>query len=307
MRRTQHPVFHEADDRQKADPGRSFHPSVSGGGSMTEIIFTKRAGRQGEVGLFVDTPVFDAEWTSLKLGVEVKAECTVPANLRYLKFFWALVGKVTENSPDGFLDKQDCADRILLEARHFKMVYDHRREKSEMRVKSISGLSGDTWIRLLRRVTDVVVMKYLPGMDQNVLKAEIEAMVGVTTDPEPPKRAPRAKQSPAVGQEEAGKEVQQPDLPSSASNGDVQPAGSSPNENRPGSPTNEAEYIAAARSWIRKQTASHEDARSYFDGDHHVAMRRACKVSIGTRNMLRRELSEHYEQKGRENAKEASG
>ena len=91
---------------------------------MVEIIFTKRVGRAGEMGLFVDTPIFDEEWSSLKVGSEVKAECTVPANLRYLKFFWAMVGKVADNSPDCFLDKDDCKERILLEARHFKAVFD---------------------------------------------------------------------------------------------------------------------------------------------------------------------------------------
>jgi hypothetical protein len=174
---------------------------------MTEIIFRKRRAQPNEVGLFLDTEVFREEFSSLPMDAEVKAECTVPANLKYLKFFWALIGKVSENSPDGFLDKKDCADRILLEVKHFKLIHDHLRNKSELRVKSISGLSADTWIRLLRRVTDVVVMKFLPSMDRNVLKAEIEAMVGVTDTPDPaPKnkrprtKAPAPKQSLAEGQ-----------------------------------------------------------------------------------------------------------
>lgn len=205
---------------------------------MVEIIFTKRAGRQGEIGLFVDTPVFDAEWTSLKLGAEVKAECTVPANLKYLKFFWALVGKVADNSPDGFLDKQDCADRILLEARHFKAVHDHLRNKTEIRPKSVSGLSGDFWIRLLRRVTDVVVMKFLPGMDRNVLKSEIEAMVGVIDVAPKRRRKNRPANNGAQGDEVKRKEVQQADT-SSASNGDGAPTGSLPNRGRSESATEE--------------------------------------------------------------------
>jgi len=70
-----------------------------------------------------------------------------------------------------------------------------------------------------------------------------------------------------------------------------QPAGSPPQEDRPGPPTNEAEYVTAARVWIKKQTASHEDARAYFEGDHHVITAPHLRVSIGTRNLLRRELA----------------
>lgn len=174
-----------------------------------EIIFTKRKARIGEMGLFLDTDVFRDEFSSLPIGAEVKAECTVPSNLKYLKFFWALVDKVAENSPDGFLDKRDCADRVLLEAKHFKLVHDPIRNKAELRIKSVSGLSADTWIRLLRRVTHVVVTKFMLGMDQNALTAEIEAMVGFST-PEPPKRR-KTKKSLAEGQSNRKEVVGSPD------------------------------------------------------------------------------------------------
>ncbi len=263
---------------------------------MTEIIFRKRKALPGEVGLFLDTEVFREEFSSLPMDAEVKAECTVPANLKYLKYFWGLATKVGANSPDGFLDKQDCADRLLLEARHAKFVHDNLRNKTEIKPKSISGLSADTWIRLLRRVTDVVVMKFLPGMDRNVLKAEIEAMVGVTaTDPEPkPRRASRSTaRKPADDGPATAKGVQPDEVSDGLSS--VAPADSPPPEGRPEGPTNEESYIAACRSWIKKQEATHEDARAYFEGEHHVALRQKCGVKIGVRNMLRRELADKYE------------
>lgn len=145
-----------------------------------EIIFRKRVAQPGEVGLFVETPIFDEEWSSLPMGAEVKAECTVPANLKYLKFFMALVGKIVDNTPENrFLDKEDCRHELALQARHYKAVHDPLRNKTELRPRSISNLSADTWIRLLRRCTHVVITHYLPGMEENVLKAEISAMLGM--------------------------------------------------------------------------------------------------------------------------------
>ena len=280
---------------------------------MVEIIFTKRAAKAGEMGLFVDNQVFDEEFRSLKIGAEVKAECTVPANLRYLKFFWALVGKVADNSPDNFLDKEDCAHRILIEARHYKAVHDHLRDKTEIKAKSVSGLSGDTWIRLLKRVTWVVTDKFLPGMDENTLKAEIEAMIGPDTAPSAPREAaaPKRRKAPAAPNPS-------PEPPQAATDPNPAPQPTPPDRKEeqaagegeagtvadPGraGPTNESEYIAACRAWIAKQTASHVDARAYFEGDHHVALRQKCGVGIGTRNMLRRELAAKYEEET-ENAK----
>lgn len=143
---------------------------------MVEIIFRKRQGHAGEMGLFVESPVFEEEWSSLKIGAEVKAECTVPAHLGYLKFFHLLVDKVADNC-DWLLDKADAKERILLEARHYKTVHDPLRNKTEIKARSVAGLSGDNWIRLLRRCSFVVAAKFIPGMDENDLKAEIEKMI----------------------------------------------------------------------------------------------------------------------------------
>ena len=145
---------------------------------MVEILFRKRKANPGEMGLFIESPIFEEEWFSLKIGAEIKAECTVPANLKYVRFFHALASKVADNS-DRFVDKDDAKQQILLDARHFKTIYDPLRNKAEVKAKSVAGLSGDTWIRLLRRCTHVVLTKYLPDMEENTLKAEIEKMIGI--------------------------------------------------------------------------------------------------------------------------------
>lgn len=260
-----------------------------------EILFRKRLGREGEMGLFVETPVFDEEWQSLKIGAEVKAICTVPAHLRYVKFFHALCGKVADNC-DWLLDKDDAKERILLEARHFKAVHDPLRNKTEIKAKSVAGLSGDQWIRLLRRCTHVVVTKFIPGMDDNALKAEIEAMIG----PEMPASAPEPPSAPKVARQrkrdpEPSHEVQEP---ASGTAGNANPAApsASPSEDaRPaGAPTNEAEYLAAARNWIARQT-DHAAALAYLDDTPQIELRAKCRLSVGAGKMIRRELAEHCE------------
>jgi hypothetical protein len=143
----------------------------------TEIVMRKRKANPGEVGLFVDSPIWDEQFSSIKLGAEVKAVVTVPNNLKYLKFFWALCDKLADNC-NWIVDKEDARDKLLLEARHAEYFYDHVRQKSEIRPKSIAGLSGDKWIRLLRRCSYAVVTKFIPGMNENELKTEIEVMIG---------------------------------------------------------------------------------------------------------------------------------
>lgn len=161
---------------------------------MVEIILRKRKAHAGEVGLFLDSSgVFDEEWSSLPHDVDIKAECTVPANLKYLKFYWALVGKIVDNSPEyRFLDKESCSDELKLQARHYKAVHDPLRGKTELKPRSIANLSADTWIRLLRRCTHIVITQYLPGMEEGALKAEIEAMLGMDVFAPAPK-SPKPK------------------------------------------------------------------------------------------------------------------
>lgn len=145
---------------------------------MTEIIFTKRAARQGEMGLFVDTPIFEDEWSSIRIGAQVVAECTVPETAKYRKFFHALVGKLADNCEWLNGDKDFAKEALLLECRHATYHHDKLRGKTEIKAKTTRNLSSDQWIRLLRRASHAVTTKFIPGMPENELKAEIAAMIG---------------------------------------------------------------------------------------------------------------------------------
>ena len=141
------------------------------------MSFRKRVAKPGEIGLFVDTQVFDEEWQSLRIGAEVVAECTVPETAKYRKFFHALCGKLAENVDwfDG--DKDFAKEQLLLECRHATYHHDKLRGKTEIRAKSTKNLSSDQWIRLLKRASHAVTTKFIPGMKDNELKREIEVMI----------------------------------------------------------------------------------------------------------------------------------
>ncbi len=143
-----------------------------------ELVLVKRKAKEGEVGLFLDNGCFDEEWQSLPMGQDIKAECTVPANLKYLKFWWALMGMLCDNT-EAFVDKRDASNRILLEARHYRIVQEPLTGKTEIKPRSVSNLSADAWIRLLKRCAHVVITQFMPGMTEGVLKDEIAKMLGM--------------------------------------------------------------------------------------------------------------------------------
>ncbi len=128
--------------------------------------------------MFVESPIWDAEWSSIRIGAEVVAECSVPETAKYRKFFHALVGKLADNCDWLNGDKDYAKEVLLLECRHATYHHDKLRGKTEIRAKKTRDLSGDQWIRLLRRASHAVTTKFIPGMAENELKAEIEAMIG---------------------------------------------------------------------------------------------------------------------------------
>lgn len=144
---------------------------------MVEIVYTKRKGRDGEIGLFVDSEIWSEEWSSIRVGAEVVAECTVPETAKYRKFFHALCGMLAQNCDWLNGDRDFAKQQLLLECRHATYHHDKLRGNTEIRAKTTRNLSSDQWIRLLRRASFAVTTKFIPGMAENSLKLEIEKMI----------------------------------------------------------------------------------------------------------------------------------
>lgn len=273
---------------------------------MTELVMRKRQGRAGEMGLFVESEVFEDDFSHIKIGAEVNVKATTPRSLRQIKFAWALATKIAEACP-WVETKEDCMDFMLIEAKHFRRIYDPIRKIAILKPKptNFGAMDGTEYTRLLKRITHVAVTIMVPGMDDSDLKAEIEAMI----EPEMPASAPEALSAtkPARQRKRDPDALQGQGEPASGTAGNANPAApleSSPRSevSRPaGAPTNEAEYLIAARAWIAKQT-DHAAALAYLDDTPQIELRAKCRLSVGTGKMIRRELAEHCEKKKKESA-----
>lgn len=199
---------------------------------MNELVMIKRLGRPGEIGLFVNAAPFEDDFEHVKMGVEVQVRVTSPRSLRQLKFAWALASKISE-ACSWVETKEDCMDFMLIEAKHFRRIYDPLRKVAVLKPKptNFGAMDGMEYTRLLKRLVHVAVTIMVPGMNDAELQAEILQMIGPDIDP-PPKR-PR-KKSPAMEQG-AAEEVQtrgQNEAPLSWSD-DGAPADSPPLASRP--------------------------------------------------------------------------
>src|ERR1700677_1989963 len=143
-----------------------------------EILLRKRAAKAGEIGLFLETPVFEEEWNSIPRDTEVRAELSVPATLKYMRFFRALCGLLAQNCDWLNGDPEFAKEQLLMECRHVTYHVDKLRQRTEIRAKTTRSLNADQWIRLLRRATHAVGEKFIPGMPDNELRKEIERMIG---------------------------------------------------------------------------------------------------------------------------------
>jgi hypothetical protein len=146
---------------------------------VVKLVMRKRAGQTGEVGLFVDSEIWEEDFTHVKLGAEINVEATTPRSLRQLKFAWALATKI-EKGCDWVDSKEDAMDFMLIEARHFRRIYDPLRNVAILKPKptNFGAMDGTEYTRLLKRLVHVAVTIMIPGMDDAELIAEIEAMVG---------------------------------------------------------------------------------------------------------------------------------
>jgi len=263
---------------------------------MTELVMRKRAARQGEIGLFIDAAVFESDFAAIKMDAQVKAIVTQPRSLRQLKFAWSLATKVAE-ACDWLHEKEDAMDEILIAARHCRRIFDPLRNTVRWKPlpTNFAAMDGVAYTKLLKRMVYVVCDRFIPGMTDETMIAEIEAMIGPDTEPAPaprPARRPRAAKAP-----EPESEVMPPatdnNMPPATRPADDTPA---PPADGPLPPQNADEYAHAARQWIAKQTDLRA-AQDYFDGEMHTAMRARLQVSVGLNRSLHRELLLHFENK----------
>lgn len=263
---------------------------------MTELVMRKRAGRAGEVGLFVDSPVFEDDFGHIKIDAEVNVKATTPRSLRQIKFAWALATKIAE-ACDWLDTKEDAMDFMLIEARHYRRIFDPLRNVAVLRPKptNFGAMDGTEYTRLLKRLVHVATTVIVPGLDDTALRSEIEAMTGPDIEPPPEDRKSRARKQKEVMpntelESTNGRNIAQPPT-------DHQPPALDQSAaTAPLGPQNADEYVIACEAWIGRQT-DQRAAMSYFESDAQIQKRAELRVSVGQRKMLLRKLAEHFEAK----------
>lgn len=150
---------------------------------MTEIPMRKRAGRAGEIGLFVDSEIFEEEFASVKMNSDVKVKITTPRSIRQLRYAWALATKISQ-ACDWLPTKDEAMEFMLIEAKHVRRIYDPLRKIAYLRPlpTNFAEMDGTKYTRLLNRMMYVATTLIVPGLPESDLKAEIEAMLAPNGD-----------------------------------------------------------------------------------------------------------------------------
>jgi len=269
---------------------------------VTEIIMKKRAARAGEIGLFPAAEVWEDDFSAIKIDQDVTAKVTTPKNQKQNALSWVIAGKIAAAS-DLFDTPTDARDHLLIEARHFRRVYDRIRKTARLEPKPTANLDGTEFLRLLRRMVHVATTQVMPELPDGPFKRELEEILTpdfVTRESEvaaQEPRKPRARKQKEVmpdpterNSDTAGHNIAQPPTDHHP------PALDQSAATAPLGPQNADEYVIACEAWIGRQT-DQRAAMSYFESDAQIQKRAELRVSVGQRKMLLRKLAEHFEAK----------
>lgn len=141
----------------------------------------KRPGRAGEIGLFTDSEIFDEEFASIPTNTDVKVKITSPRSLKQLRYAWALATKISQ-ACDWLQTKDEAMEFMLIEAKHVRRIYDPLRKIAYLRPlpTNFGEMDGTKYSRLLNRMVYVATTLIVPGLPENDLKREVEAMLAPT-------------------------------------------------------------------------------------------------------------------------------
>lgn len=138
----------------------------------------KAVAKAGQIGLFPRNEMSDGDLRSVSQDRDLLVTVKTPRNPKQFALAWALAQKVSE-ACEWLHDKEDAMDWLKLKARHVKMLQDPHTQKVAIVPKSIAfaSLSQDAFKRVLDRMIWVTVNEIVPGLDESVLRREIESMV----------------------------------------------------------------------------------------------------------------------------------
>jgi hypothetical protein len=140
------------------------------------VLVKRRALYVGEIGFFPSNPISEEDVAHARLGEEIVCIFYSPRNLQQLKFLWALVSKVAENS-SRWLDKDEAMDDLKLRAGFAKLMFNRETYETTIRPKSLKRIDNEELVALTSKIIDIVCKEIWPGMKPGALRDEIEKMV----------------------------------------------------------------------------------------------------------------------------------
>jgi hypothetical protein len=142
-----------------------------------ETVLTKRRARYvGEVGFFSAAEMFDDDVAAFAMDTETLHTIRSERRLQALKYLWALVHLVTNNS-NRWLDKNEAMHDLKLRAGYVRLLTDES-GKLELRPKSLTRISDEELRVLTAKIQGIICDEILPGVKRDQLRREIEEMVG---------------------------------------------------------------------------------------------------------------------------------
>lgn len=126
---------------------------------MTSLIMRKRRAQPGEIGLFPAGEVFDEQWSSIKIDVDVDVTATTAAHPKYNRLSWHIANLILA-STDLYEFSDEARDWLLIHAKHSRKVMDKLRGKAELKPKGTRRLDGTAWLELIPRLVHVATTKY---------------------------------------------------------------------------------------------------------------------------------------------------
>lgn len=139
-------------------------------------LVKRRAFYAGEIGFFPNNEMAQQDIAIATMDEEVVCSFTRPRNLERLKYLWALVHKVSDNS-DRWRDKDEAMVELKLLAGYAKLVFDSKTRELELKPKSLTRISDEELRSLTDKITAIILEEILPGMKANDLRREIEDML----------------------------------------------------------------------------------------------------------------------------------
>ena len=146
---------------------------------MSKVFLTKMG-----VSLYASDPMAEEAIAKIKIGEVIAVEFTRPRNVRFHRWWWGLMSIVATNMPGDYAPEVVC-EVIKIRIGHVDVVKTRQGEAFIPRSISFAKLDESGFKEFVDRAIRVIVDDILPGVDSDVLRREVDQMLGSNPSPRP--------------------------------------------------------------------------------------------------------------------------